>query len=154
MPYSLEQSMMYVKGVGPQKAELLGQEFNIHTVGDFIQHIPFRYVDRSKIIKINEINPDESYVQVAGKLIRLEKIGQGPRARLMGKIQDDTGVLELVWFQGVRWLSSALKVGQIYVAYGKPTLFRQDVNMGHPEMETWDSFQENKISGEFSSFLK
>ena len=147
MPYSLEQSMMYVKGVGPQKAELLAQELNIHTVGDFIQHIPFRYVDRSKIIKINEINPDESYVQVAGKLIRLEKIGQGPRARLMGKIQDETGVLELVWFQGVRWLSTALKVGQTYVAYGKPTLFRQDVNMGHPEMETWESFQENKISG-------
>jgi len=147
MPYTLDQSLMYVKGVGPQKAELLGQELKIFTVGDFIHHLPFRYVDRSKIIKIDQINPDESYIQVAGKLIRLEKIGQGPRARLSGKIQDETGVLDLVWFQGVRWLSTSLKIGEVYVAYGKPTLFRQEVNMSHPEMETWTSFQQNKVSG-------
>ncbi len=147
MPYSLDQSLMYVKGVGPQKAELLGQELSIHTIGDFIHHIPFRYVDRSKINKINEIQSDDNYIQVAGKLIRLEKIGQGPRARLTGKIQDDTGILELVWFQGVRWLSTSLKLGEIYVAYGKPSLFRQELNMSHPEMETWESFQQNKVSG-------
>jgi ATP-dependent DNA helicase RecG len=147
MSYSTDQAMMYVKGVGPQKAELFAQELQIFTVGDFIQHLPFRYVDRSKFVKINQINPDDSYVQIAGKLIRLEKVGQGLRARLTGKIQDDTGVLDLVWFQGVRWLSGALKLGETYVAYGKPTIFRQEINISHPEMETWASFQQNKVSG-------
>lgn len=147
MTYSTDQALMYVKGVGPQKAELLAQELHIFTIGDFIQHLPFRYVDRSKFIKIAQITPEDSFIQVAGKLIRLEKVGQGPRARLTGKIQDDTGTLDLVWFQGVRWLSGALKLGETYVAYGKPSLFRQEMNISHPEMETWASFQQNKVSG-------
>jgi ATP-dependent DNA helicase RecG len=147
MTYPWEQSLIYVKGIGPQRAELLAAELHLHTVGDLLNHVPFRYIDRSKFTKITDIQPDDSLIQVRGKLIRLDKVGQGNRARLNGKIQDETGILDLVWFQGVRWLGSTLQIGKEYVAFGKPTRFREQLNMSHPEMETWESFQETKTAG-------
>mgnify|MGYP000442275949 CR=1 FL=1 len=133
----------FLKGVGPQKAELLNKELNIFTFGDLIQHYPFRYEDRTKYYKINSISPDMTFVQVKGVLRHLELIGAGRRKRLVAFITDDTGELELVWFQGIQWVVKKLKKGVEYIAFGRPAQFNGRLNIAHPEIEISTNTSEN-----------
>jgi len=131
----LETPIEYLKGVGPKRGELLRKELNIFTFQDLLTFYPFRYVDRSKYYKINEINPDLPYIQVKGKIISMNTAGTGRAKRLMALFRDDTGVIELVWFQGVKWIMSSLKTGVEYVVFGKPNVFRGKMSISHPEMD-------------------
>lgn len=127
----------YLKGVGPQKADILKKELNIFTYGQLLTYYPFRYVDRTKFYKINEINVDLPYVQLRGKIISTETVGVKRAKRFVAKFTDGTGVLELVWFQGTKWIEEKIKPNTIieYVVFGKPTLFNNKFNIAHPEID-------------------
>src|SRR5690606_31511327 len=113
----------YLKGVGPQKGELLRKELQVFTLGDLLQHYPFRYIDRTKFYKIHQLSADLSGAQVLGRLVKLQEAGEKRGRRLIGTFKDETGVMELVWFQSVSWLKKGLKIGSAYIVYGKPTVF-------------------------------
>src|SRR5438034_6246104 len=125
----------YLKGVGPLKADLLKKELGIFTFRDLLEHFPFRYVDRTKFYKVKELTADMPYVQVRGVLKSLGEQGEKSKRRLVAKLQDETGSLELVWFKGLKWISQSLKLNSEYVVFGKPTAFKNSVNIVHPEME-------------------
>lgn len=125
----------YLKGVGPARAEALRAELGIHTFGDLLRHYPFRYIDRTQFYKIQELKPDMAAAQVIGRLVYLEEVGERRRKRLVGHLRDDTGTIELVWFQHLGWLKKTLSVGTVYLIYGKPNVFNNQLSITHPEME-------------------
>ena len=125
----------YLKGVGPQKGELLKKELNIYTFNDLLTFYPFRYVDRTKFYKVKEINPDMQYVQLLGKIVDIHTAGKQRSKRLVATFKDETGTIELVWFQGIKWMAEKLKIGMECVVFGKPTLFNNKFNIAHPELE-------------------
>jgi len=130
-----ERSIEYLKGVGPQRAELLNKELSIFTYGDLIQHYPFRYEDRTKFYKINQIREDMPFIQVIGKFISFQMVGVGPKQRLVGTFADETGTLELVWFKGIKYVQGRLATGVPYIVFGKPNRFGSKYNIAHPEIE-------------------
>lgn len=131
----LDSDIKYLPGIGPKRAELLGKELNIRTFRDLLYFFPFRYIDRSRIYAIAEIIPSMAYIQIRGKIIRMETVGENPRnKRLVVKIQDATGVLDLVFFKGIKWIQEKIKTGQEYIVFGKPASFNGTVNMVHPEV--------------------
>ncbi|SKB85056.1 ATP-dependent DNA helicase RecG [Parapedobacter luteus] len=127
----------YLKGVGPNRAEVLKSELGIHTFGELLQHYPFRYIDRTQFHKIQQLQPDMPAAQVIGRLIHLEEVGERRGKRLIGHFKDDTGAMELVWFQSIGWLKKSLKVGAAYIIYGKPNVFNNQLSITHPEMELY-----------------
>ncbi len=137
----LESPIEYLKGVGPQRGELLRAELGIATYGDLLFHFPFRYVDRSRFHRVAEINEEVQQVQLRGKLGVIKTIGEKQGRRLVASFSDASGTIELVWFKGIRWLQGSLKPGDEYIVFGKPTFFRGKPNLAHPEMElaaTWE----------------
>ena len=130
-----ETPVEYLKGVGPQRAALLNKELNIFNYGDLVQHYPFRYEDRTRFFTIGEIHEDLPAVQLRGKITGREIIGAGYKKRLLCHFQDDTGEIELVWFQGIPWIADKIKVGLEYVIYGKPNRYGGHYSIAHPEIE-------------------
>ncbi len=130
-----EKPIEFLKGVGPQRAELLNKELQLFTFGDLLQHYPFRHEDRSRFYKINELNPDLPYVQLIGEFKSFRTIGGGRKSRLVGTFSDETGNIEIVWFKGVQWIKKSLSIGVKYVLFGKVTLFSGRLNIAHPEIE-------------------
>lgn len=125
----------YLRGVGLQRAQLLGKELNLFTYGDLIQRYPFRYLDRTQFYNIVDLHDDLPYVQVKGVLRGREVIGEGPKKRLVAKVGDASGELEVVWFKGVNFLEKVVKNHQEYIVFGKPTMFNGRPQMAHPELE-------------------
>ena len=134
-----------MKGVGPQKGELLRQELGLSTFEDLLYHYPYRYFDRTQMMKIAEINAQTEYAQFAGKLINMAVEGEGYKSRLVATLYDETGRIELIWFQGVNWLKKQLKEGERYIAFGKVAQFNGYFNISHPELEPLNN--ENNIPG-------
>lgn len=135
----LKTPIEFLKGVGPQRAELLQQELGVFTFNDLLHYFPFRYVDRTKVHLISELSPDMPYVQLKGKLANLKVQGVGGQQRLTAKFKDSSGSIDLIWFRGVKWLQTALKSDQTYVLFGKPTVFNRKMNIAHPELESPES---------------
>ena len=132
----LETPIEYLKGVGPQRGDLLRKELSIHKYIDLLNLFPNRYIDRTRYYKINELQNSNSEVQIIGKIIHLKTIEQGKgKSRLVATFVDDTGQMELVWFQGHKWIRESLKINIPYVIFGKVTQFGATYNMAHPEME-------------------
>ncbi|MFV0177310.1 ATP-dependent DNA helicase RecG [Empedobacter falsenii] len=133
----LKKTIEYLKGAGPERAKTLQSEFRIFRYEDLIQHFPFRYVDKSKFYKISEISSTAAEIQLKGKIVQLEEINQGKVKRLVGKFQDGTGTLELVWFKVSSWQKEKLKndLFKEVVLYGKPNLFNNNLSITHPEIE-------------------
>lgn len=130
-----DRKIEFLKGVGPQKAELLNKELRIFKFRDLLQYYPFRYEDRTKFYKIRELSDSLQYVQLIGQFSQFQTVGVGRKQRLVGTFHDDTGSLELVWFQGVKWIKSRLTVGVPYLVFGKPTRYGSKMNIAHPEVE-------------------
>lgn len=131
----LSSPIEYLKGVGPQKGDLLKKELNIFTFGDLLNHFPHRHIDRTKINFINEINSNSEFVQVAAVLTSFEVIGQRSGKRLVGYVKDKTGELELTWFQGLSWVQKILETGRSYLVFGRITFFNGKPQIVHPELE-------------------
>ena len=128
--------LAYLKGLGPAKAALLQKELGLSNFNDILTYYPYRYLDRTTWHKIGEIEPDMPFVQIKAKLVRKELFaGKGPR-RLKAWVSDETGVLELVWFQAVSFIDKNLRLNENYIVFGKPGLFGDSLNMVHPELET------------------
>lgn len=125
----------YLKGVGPQRADLLKKELNIFTFKDLLELFPYRHIDKTQITKIANINGATEYVQVKGKLVQFEIIGEKRGKRLVAYLQDDTGELELVWFQGINWIEKTLSRGTQYLVFGRAGFFMNQPQITHPEME-------------------
>ncbi len=137
----LDSPIEYLKGVGPQRGELLRAELSIATLRDLLFHFPFRYIDRSRFHKVNELSEELQQAQLRGVLGAVKLVGEKQGRRLVSSLSDDTGTVELVWFKGIRWLQGSLKPGQEYIAFGKPASFRGKPNLPHPELElaaSWD----------------
>jgi ATP-dependent DNA helicase RecG len=140
----LETPIEYLKGVGPQRGDLLRKELGIHKYADLLNLFPNRYIDRTRYYKINELQNSNSEVQIVGKVIHIKTVEQGKgRSRLVATFADETGQMELVWFQGQKWIRESLKINVPYVIFGKVTQFGATYNMAHPEMEL---LEEHKAS--------
>lgn len=140
----LETPIEYLKGVGPQRGDLLRKELGIHKYADLLNLFPNRYIDRTRYYKINELQNSNSEVQIVGKIINIKTVEQGKgKSRLVATFVDDTGQMELVWFQGQKWIRESIKINVPYVIFGKVTQFGATYNMAHPEMEL---LEEHKAS--------
>lgn len=139
----LDTPIEYLKGVGPKRADLLKKELQIYTFRDLLYYFPFRYTDRSKYFKINEISSDASYVQIKGKIRNMQVVGQKRGKRLSAWLQDDTGKIELLWFKGIRWFKDAFNEDTEYIVFGKPSLFNNRFNIPHPEIEPASERKDN-----------
>ncbi|MNJ95019.1 ATP-dependent DNA helicase RecG [compost metagenome] len=131
----LETPIEYLKGVGPARGELLRKELGIHKYGDLINLFPNRYIDRTRYYRINELQNSGAEVQVVGKVIHIKSVEQKRGSRMVATFTDGTGEMELVWFQGQKWIRENLKINMPYVVFGKCTSFNGVFNMAHPEME-------------------
>ena len=131
----LQTPIDYLKGVGPNRADLLRKELGIHTYQDLINLFPNRYIDRTKYYKIGELQRNNTEIQVVGKITSLKEVAQKRGKRLVAKFQDDTGSMELVWFRGQKWIRESIKTNKAYVIFGKANWFNGTFSMPHPEME-------------------
>ncbi len=143
MPSFFTTPIEFLKGVGPQKAALLNKELSIFTYADLLQHYPYRYEDRTKFYSIKEIHEQMPNVQVKGQITGRELIGAGRKQRLVIHFFDGTGTLDLIWFQGIKWISPKLKTGINYVVFGQPNRFGSKFSMAHPEIEPLTPATEN-----------
>ena len=137
MPGFFDKSLEYLRGVGSQRAELLATELGLFTYGDLLAFYPFRYEDRTRFYKIAETHENLPAAQIIGRLKKLQTVGAGRRQRLVGTFEDETGRLDLVWFQGIRWVQEKIKPGAVYIAYGKPARFGGILNIAHPELSPY-----------------
>lgn len=135
MPGFFDAKIEFIKGIGPQKAALINKELNLFTYGDFIQHYPFRYEDRTKFFNISDLNDSMENVQIRGKISRFELVTTGKKQRLVGHFSDHSGSMELVWFQGINWVRGKIQPGVPYVVFGKPARYGSKISISHPEME-------------------
>lgn len=131
----LQTEIQFVPGIGPKRADILKKEINLFTVGDLLRWYPYRYIDRSRIYYIHEIDNSMAYIQLKGRITAFESFGEGRRRRLVAHFTDGTGFVDLIWFQGIRFIEGKYKVGQEYVLFGKPTLFNNKWNIAHPELD-------------------
>lgn len=127
----------YLRGVGTARAEVLKKELGISNFADLLRHFPYKYIDRTRFYKINEINPELPHVQIIVRLKSKEIVGEKHTKRLIAQVYDDTGVMELAWFQGVKWVEKLLIPGKAYVVFGKPGSFNSKAQMAHPEIEPY-----------------
>ncbi|AVM57389.1 ATP-dependent DNA helicase RecG [Bacteroides heparinolyticus] len=125
----------YLPGVGPQRAAVLNKELGIYSLHDLLYYFPYKYVDRSRIYSIREIDGAMPYIQLKGEILSFETVGEGRQRRLIAHFSDDTGVVDLVWFQGIKYLIGKYKVHQEYIVFGKPTLFNGRINIAHPDID-------------------
>ena len=136
---NLQTPVAYLKGVGSSRAELLKKELQISTCEDLLNHFPYKYIDRTRFYKIREVEPDLPYVQVIARLTHIDIVGDKRAKRLVARVMDDTGVMELVWFQGIKWVEKMLSVGKAYILFGKPGFFNGKAQVAHPEMELYST---------------
>ena len=135
----------YLSGVGPQRAALLGKEVSIFTLHDLLYYFPYKYVDRSRIYTIRELNGNMPYIQLRGQILSFETAGEGRQRRLIAHFSDGTGVVDLVWFQGIKYLTGKYKVRQDYIVFGRPTVFGGRINLAHPDIDPADEVQLSPI---------
>ena len=125
----------YLQGVGPQRAAILNKELNIYSFRDLLYYFPYKYVDRSRLYYIHEIDGNMPYIQLKGQVLSFETIGEGRQRRLVGHFSDGTGVADLVWFQGLKFVMGRYKAHEEYIVFGKPTVFNGRINIAHPDID-------------------
>ena len=125
----------YLQGVGPQRATLLNKELDIHSLHDLLYYFPYKYVDRSRLYYIHEIDGNMPYIQLKGQILSFETVGEGRQRRLVAHFSDGTGVVDLVWFQGIKYLMGKYKAHEEYIVFGKPTVFNGRINIAHPDID-------------------
>ena len=150
----LNQSIEFIKGLGPARSKLLSEELNLKTIKDLIDFYPYRYIDRSRFYNINEIPKNQSEVQIIGKIRSIRRTKVRYRDRLNCELYDDTGKIDLIWYRGFNWVEESLKINEDYVVYGKITWFGNKASIAHPEIKTKSNFNRNvprRLHGIYSS---
>lgn len=131
----LQTDIKFIPGVGPKRAETLNKEIDVFTLGDLLRWYPYRYIDRTRIYYVHEVDSSVAYIQLKGKITAFEIFGEGRKKRLVGHFTDGTGFIDLVWFQGIRYIENSIKVGQEYIVFGKPSKFGNKYNIAHPDID-------------------
>jgi len=131
----LDTPISYLKGIGPQRAEVLQKELFVFTYKDLLTHYPFRYVDRTHFQSVREVIEDNAYYQLRGRITEIDFVGDKKARRLVAKFRDGSASMDLVWFQGAKWMAEKLKANAEYIVYGKATSFMGRFNMAHPEID-------------------
>lgn len=134
----LQTKIEFLKGVGPKRAELLNKELSIFTYQDMLDHFPFRYVDKSKVHKVNQICSDAVYYQLVGTVSNMQSFGSPRVTRITATFTDETGSVELVWFQGLKWIRSRFRPGMKYLIFGKANFFNNRYSFVHPEVDDYN----------------
>ena len=145
------QDIKFLPGVGPKKALLLKQELSVHSYEDLLYHFPYKYIDRTKFYKTTEIHSKLPYIQVKGKITDMQTIGEKRQQRLVANFTDGHGTIELVWFKGIKYVKSNIKVDTEYIVFGKPAEFNHRINVVHPELEECKAIK-NKIQASLQAF--
>ena len=144
----LDSDIKYMHGVGEKRASLLAGELGIRTYGDMLYYFPFRYVDRTKVYRIADVDPEtSSYIQIKGRVTGKAYEGQGRKMRLKVFVSDGSGIAILVWFSGTKWIEQRIEVGREYVVFGKPNSFRGELNFAHPEIDTVERLANRPANG-------
>ena len=163
---NLDTAIQYLPGVGPKRAQLLEAELGISTVGDLVHLYPFRYIDRSSIVRIADVQPELAQVQVRATVMKVrlfakngaelpaEKLKYNLVSRLSALVADDSGEMEMVFFKGVKWMHQRLQPGHTFIFFGKPALFNKRLNMVHPEVDAPDSATTGVLTGVYTSTEK
>lgn len=135
----------YLSGVGPKKAEILNKEIDVFSVEDLLYYFPYKYIDRSRIYFIHEIDGNMPYIQLKGRITAFETFGEGRKKRLVAHFTDGTGFIDLVWFQGARFIEDKYKVNLPYIIFGKPTMFGDKFNIAHPDIDPYINEDERSL---------
>ncbi len=135
----------FLPGIGPQRAAVFNKEVGVYTVHDLLYYFPYKYVDRSRIYSIRELDRNMPYIQLKGQILSFEDVGEGRQRRLIAHFSDGTGVVDLVWFQGIKYLLGKYKVRQEYIVFGKPTVFNGRINIAHPDIDLVSDVQMNSM---------
>ena len=133
----LSSPIEYLKGVGPLRADMLKKELNFYTFGDLLNHFPHRHIDKTQVTDIAKITPDQDFVQVKGILMGMDTLGEKRSKRLVSQLRDQTGQIELAWFQGINWVQKQLVEGQAYIVFGRVSFFNGRAQIVHPEIEPY-----------------
>lgn len=136
----------YLKGIGPQRGELLRKELNIYTFYDLITFYPYRYIDRTQFQKVEDINEESTFVQLKGRIIRIETLGAKQSKRLVITFKDNSGFIELVWFKGLKWLEGKFKPEIDYVVFGRVNQYNGRFSIPHPEIDELNDFNSRAIN--------
>ncbi len=148
-------AVVYLKGVGPRKAEVLKKELNIVSFLDLLNCFPFRYVDKSKMYNVSEVINDTAWFQLKGRISNLTPVGDKRMKYITASFTDETGTIGLVWFRGLRWIKNAFSSNTEYILFGKPSIFRNSFNFVHPEIEVFNPDKDNlsvqRLEGIYSS---
>ena len=146
----------YLKGVGPIRAELFKKELRIFSYEDLLMHFPFRYIDKSNIHLISDINEDMPYIQFKGKIIKVEEKGLRKSKRLIAHLRDSSGDIELIWFKSVKWIKSSINLDKEYLVFGKPSFYAGKASLVHPELDILDdeSLDSRGLHGVYSTTEK
>jgi len=139
----LKTDIKFLKGVGPARADDLAKELGIRTIGDLLQYYPYRYIDRTKIYRINEINSTQAFIQIRGRITSFHTEGSRYKQRLVATFSDQSGNIELIWFQGTKWAEKTYALGVEYVVFGKPSIYNKKVCLTHPEIELSALYESN-----------
>ena len=151
---NLNNPIYYINGVSNVRASLIAAELGLSSINDLLHFFPYRYIDRTKFYKINELIDNNSDIQIIGRITSLKTIQQKKGSRLIGKLQDETGVMELVWFKGHKWLKDAIKINTPYVIFGKLNHFKGVFSIVHPEMDLLEDYKkklQTKLQPVYSS---
>lgn len=141
MPDLLDTSLVYLSGVGPQRAKVLEQDLGLVTFRDLLHYYPYRYVDRSRFYRVRELNNDMPYVQLRGHIRDFVREGSGRKQRLVATFYDGTGTIELLWFRGLQTIEKMYQLGREYIVFGKPSSFNGRISLVHPEIDDLDKAQ-------------
>ena len=151
---NLNNPIYYINGVSNVRASLIAAELGLSSINDLLHFFPYRYIDRTKFYKINELIDNNSDIQIIGRITSLKTIQQKKGSRLIGKLQDETGAMELVWFKGHKWLKDAIKINTPYVIFGKLNHFKGVFSIVHPEMDLLEDYKkklQTKLQPVYSS---
>lgn len=130
-----KRAITYLQGVGPKKAEILQKEAGISSYEDLLFYFPYKYIDRSRFYKVSEVEGNMPFIQMKGRILYFDQVGEGRTKRLVGKFTDGTGTIDLVWFKGISYVTDKIKTGTDYIVFGKPTEFGHLYNIPHPDID-------------------
>ena len=138
-------SIRFLPGVGEQRASLLGSELNIRSLYDLLYYFPYKYIDRSRVFKVNELGGHLQHVQLVGEIRSFEELGEGASRRLVAHFTDGTAFVDLVWFKGIKFVKNRYGLNKQYVVFGKPSMFNGRVNIAHPDVDDASMLQLNNM---------
>lgn len=151
MPDISNTDIKYLPGIGPKKAEILNKELDIYTVDDLLHYYPYKYIDKSRIFYVHEIDGNMPYIQLKGRITAFETFGEGRHKRLVGHFTDGTGFVDLVWFQGQKFITEKYRTNSPYIIFGKPTVFGNKFNIAHPDIDPYIE-EKTEIGGLFGYY--